>query len=110
MSGDGEDSLLAVSGEIDLSNRESLISAALAALENTTSVLTLDLAGVQFCDSSGVSGLLAIYRIAASDGKRVIVINPQRQIVQTLTIAGLLGSLTGRESDHGGLIFRRPVI
>jgi anti-anti-sigma factor len=96
---DGGTIRLAISGEIDLKNRESLISACIAALQESVSLLEIDLAGVTFCDSSGVSGLLAIHRIAAGDGKRMVLINPQGQVKRTLEVAGLLDRLTGRESS-----------
>jgi anti-anti-sigma factor len=90
---------LSVTGEVDLASRESFISAALEALELTPSLLELDFAGVAFCDSSGVSGLLAVHRMAAGAGKRVVLVNLRPQLVHTLTVAGLLDTLTAVESD-----------
>jgi anti-anti-sigma factor len=84
---------LAVTGDLDLAGREAFISEALGALEDTPSTLELDFAGVPFCDSSGVSGLLAVHRLAEGAGKRVVLINLQPQLVQTLTVAGLLDLL-----------------
>lgn len=95
---DGETVRLALTGEVDLAHRESLISAAIAALEESTSVLEIDLDGVTFCDSSGLSGFLAIHRIAESDGKRMVLINPHGQLQRTLEVAGLLDRLTGQDS------------
>lgn len=95
---DGGTIRLAVAGEIDLHNRESLISAAIAALQESVSLLEIDLSGVTFCDSSGVSGFLAIHRIAAGDGKRMVLTNPQGALERTLEVAGLLDRLTGREA------------
>lgn len=97
VAGDGDRCRLAVAGELDLSSREVFISAALGALQQTTSVLEIDVSGVTFCDSSGVSGLLAVHRIAANDRKRMVVTNPQGRLERTLTIAGLLTMLTGQE-------------
>jgi anti-sigma B factor antagonist len=94
---DSDRTRLTIAGEVDLGTRESLISTAINALERTASTLELDLAGVTFCDSSGVSGFLAIHRIAANDGKRMIVTNPRGQLERTLTVAGLLTMLTGQE-------------
>jgi anti-anti-sigma factor len=88
---------LSVAGEIDLRNRESLISAAIGALQEPGSLLEIDLSSVTFCDSSGVSGLLAIQRIASNDGKRMVLVNPQGQLERTLVVAGLLERLTGQE-------------
>jgi anti-anti-sigma factor len=99
VTGGGERTRLAVTGEIDLANRESLISTALGALEDTTSLLEIELSDVTFCDSSGVSGLIAIHRIAANEGKRMVITNPQRQVERTLEIAGLLGLLTAPPAE-----------
>lgn len=110
-SGNGETTCLAVFGDIDLSNRESLIGHALRALEESTTLLRLDLSGVPFCDSSGVSGLLAIYRIASGDGKRMVIVNPSEHLERVLTVAGLYDSLTGQEPGDGraGLVLRPAV-
>jgi len=90
---------LSLTGELDLASRESFISAALGALEGTPSLLELDFDGVAFCDSSGVSGLLAVHRMAAGAGKRVVLVNLRPQLVHTLSVAGLLDTLTAVESD-----------
>lgn len=90
---------LVVTGELDLGARESFISAALGALSRTDSLLELDFAGVPFCDSSGVSGLLAVHRMAAGAGKRVVLVNLRPQLVHTLTVAGLLDTLTAVDAD-----------
>jgi anti-sigma B factor antagonist len=94
----GDSVRLAVTGEIDLGNRESFISAAIAALAESSSVLEIDLSGVTFCDSSGLSGFLAIHRIAENERKRMTLTSPHGQLQRTLEVAGLLDRLTGQDS------------
>jgi anti-anti-sigma factor len=91
---DGERTHLWVSGELDLTTRDDLITAALEALAETPVVLDVDLSGVTFCDSSGISGLLAILRMSEGEGKRLIVSHPQHQVTRALEIAGVLDRLT----------------
>jgi anti-anti-sigma factor len=86
-----------VAGELDLDTRDSLIGAAHKALAPVRE-LEIDLSGVTFCDSSGVSGLIAVYRMAQESGKRIVVTNARAQVERTLTIAGVLPALTGEEN------------
>jgi anti-anti-sigma factor len=87
---------LLIAGELDLTTRDDLINAAARALEQTATVLDLDLCGVSFCDSSGLSGVLAVARLAETAGKRVVVSNPGPQVRRTLFISGVLDRLTDR--------------
>jgi len=87
---------LSVHGELDLSTRDELINAAVPALASAQ-VLELDLADVPFCDSSGISGVLAIYRMSADAGKHLVVTNPREQVRRALDVSGVLDRLTAED-------------
>jgi anti-anti-sigma factor len=89
-----------VTGELDLDTRDQLISAVHAALAGLAE-LELDLGEVSFCDSSGISGLVAVHRMAREAGKQVLVTHAHDQVASTLAIAGVLATLTGEDPGGG---------
>lgn len=92
---EGDRLRLYVSGELDLTTRDDLINTVMGALDGQPDGLDLDLSGVGFCDSSGISGLLAVRRMSRGVGKRVVVVNPQQQVERSLAISGVLDELAG---------------
>ncbi|MGR3867398.1 ANTAR domain-containing protein [Streptomyces graminifolii] len=62
-----------VSGEIDIDSEQTVQTALRLALARSSDGLDLDLAGVGFCDCSGLNALLRVRRIALADGKTVAV-------------------------------------
>lgn len=83
-------STLAVSGEVDLSTAAQLRAAGIAAVAAPEcTALTLDLAAVQFLDSSGVGALVAIRAAGVERARPVTVANPSRRARQVLEICGL---------------------
>ena len=84
---------LAVRGDLHLRTRDQLIRAVLDALEQT-STLELDLTGVGFCDSMGISALIASRNLAALDDKRIVIGPVSPEVEAILRVSGLLDSLT----------------
>jgi anti-sigma B factor antagonist len=70
---DGEHAVIAVTGELDISTRDMLIGAVQAALGAGATSVEIDLSGLRFCDSSGLTALVAAYRIAEADNCRAYV-------------------------------------
>jgi anti-anti-sigma factor len=96
---------LAVTGELDLSTRDSLIGAAVGAMRPGDH-LELDLTDVTFCDSLGISALVAIRNIASSEAATMVVTGAGAQVSQVLRTTGLLDALTsptGGGHPAGGL-------
>ncbi len=89
VSGGGDLAYLTVAGEIDLTTRDALISASIGALETTAARLEIDISQVKFCDSSGISGFLAIHRIAREHGKQAVLTNAPPGLARTLSVTGL---------------------
>jgi anti-anti-sigma factor len=61
---DGATTFVRVVGEIDMSTRDELIRCIHQVIDQGAKEVALELSGVRFCDTSGLSGLLAAYRIA----------------------------------------------
>jgi anti-sigma B factor antagonist len=69
--GPGKSQVLVIAGEIDRDTRAVLREAADRALQDGPDLLVLDLAGVTFCDSSGLSLFVDLYRQREADSGRV---------------------------------------
>ena len=65
--------VITVTGDLDLGTRDALIRAVHEALDDGATTVELDLSGLAFCDSSGLTGLVAAHRIAEADGRRAYV-------------------------------------
>lgn len=76
----------AVSGEIDAHTAPSLATA-MAAADRTD--LTLDLAGVEFIDSSGLRVLIEAHRRASDTGGALRLTKPSDSVRRLLDISGL---------------------
>jgi anti-sigma B factor antagonist len=69
---DGARIRLAVSGELDVSTRDEFITAAVTNAHRGAA-LDLDLSEVSFCDTMGISALVAVGNIIRGDGGSVQV-------------------------------------
>ena len=83
--------LVTVSGEVDLTTADELREAVVGALgRGRPTELQLNLAGVPFMDSMGISALIAGYRAATTAGAEFRLVEPSRPLVGVLEITGLL--------------------
>lgn len=87
---------VALAGDCDLAVRDELIATLLAAVGRSTAVV-VDLAAVDFLDSSGVHGLIAAHRAAAERGGRLYLENPSGSVAAVLDLTGV-GALLARDS------------
>jgi anti-sigma B factor antagonist len=85
---------VALAGDCDLAVRDELIATLLAAVGRSPSVV-VDLAAVEFLDSSGLHGLVAAHRAAAEKGGRLYLENPTGTVAAVLDLTGV-GELLGR--------------
>ena len=87
--------MLAVSGELDLaaaSTLETDLDAALAAGE--VDLIVIDLASLDFIDSTGLSVLVRGHQQAQEAGRELGLINAGAQVERLLELTGLAGRLT----------------
>jgi anti-sigma B factor antagonist len=81
---------VALSGEIDLYTAPKLQSELAAALKADHPVqLVVDMAGVDFCDSTGMNVLLAAQRLAREHGGNVELSGPRPAVRKILSVTGL---------------------
>jgi anti-sigma B factor antagonist len=83
-----------VEGEVDLSTAPELEAALQQALEGPAVRLVVDLRGVGFLDSSGLSLLVRQDRLTRKIGRRMIVIKGPPHVQQVFEISGLSTHLT----------------
>lgn len=86
-------SLAAVVGELDMDGAPELRQSLTAAL-TTASCLDLDLAGVSFCDSSGLHVLLEIHRHAEDCGRQSAIVRVSPQVRRLMEVTGTEHLLT----------------
>ena len=79
-----------VSGEIDAHTAPTL---AAAMAEMPTGVVTIDMAGVSFMDSSGLRVLIEAATRARDGGGDLVIANPTPGITRLVEISGLGGQL-----------------
>ena len=81
---------LRVRGPVDFAEAQALMKAGAALLRGDTgSPLRLDLAGVSYLDSSGLSALLDLQLQAAHLGRKLEVHNPSAPVLQSLRLTRL---------------------
>lgn len=95
--------VVSVVGELDAYTAPKIRGGLRAALtDSTTKQLRVDMAGVSFLDSSGISALIRCQAEADERGVALVVVNPQPQPLKVLQIVGLtefLGVTTDSEAD-----------
>jgi anti-anti-sigma factor len=80
--------VVAVSGELDLDTMGEL-NEALAADDGPVATTVIDLRGLTFIDSSGVSGVLAAARRARDAGGRLVCVPGQPSIRRVFELTGV---------------------
>jgi anti-sigma B factor antagonist len=85
--------VVAVTGELDLYSAEQLQRALAELIDKGAQGVVLDLMGVSFIDSAGLSVLISAAKAIRSLGGRLIVAADDRRILRLLQITGLERSI-----------------
>jgi anti-sigma B factor antagonist len=80
---------LSVTGDLDLSTADTLVETATALIVDPPRTMVVDLAGVPFCDSTGLSGLIKIRNMCDAAGWVLEIHNLRDQVAQVVKITGL---------------------
>lgn len=80
--------VLALVGELDLATIGALKEAVTDRIQPEAHVV-LDLAGLMFCDSTGLGAFVALHRQARSSGARFALAAPRRRIADLFTLSGI---------------------
>ncbi|MGH3438050.1 MAG: STAS domain-containing protein [Sciscionella sp.] len=89
-----------VAGELDMHSAPELrakLGAVIAARPGGN--VRLDLRALDFADSSGLSALIAMHKLAEASEGRLVLINPPRSVRRMLAITGLDTVLTVSEDS-----------
>lgn len=95
----GQD-VLVITGDVDLATAHEFVAAADAwTASGRSGPVRLDLSGVTFLDSTGISALLEIRRAAASVGTEVVVVGQSAAVDRVLAVAGITDLFAARPGD-----------
>lgn len=81
--------VVAVTGEIDISNADKLRNAIDLALEQPTERVELDFSQVAYIDSTGIGVLVGAAHHAEEHGKRFVAVNAQPGVLRVAQLLGL---------------------
>jgi anti-sigma B factor antagonist len=81
--------VVALWGELDVADAASVV-AALAAVVARQSEIIVDLAGLEFIDSSGLAALARVRKQARHGGGDVLLVAPQQQVLQLLALTRMI--------------------
>jgi len=94
--------VIAPCGETDMATAPQLRKVIDEALATTDGGVTLDLAGLTFCDSAGISALMHGRREADAKGVPYRVVNASDWITQIFDVTGVTELLTGKIDSATG--------
>jgi anti-sigma B factor antagonist len=97
----GATTILAVSGEIDISNAPKLRSCLLACIGDGHGDIALDMKDLTFLDASGLSVIAYFAKLTESRGGHLVVQNPPAIVYKVLNIGGLATLIDGGSPDPG---------
>jgi anti-sigma B factor antagonist len=83
-------------GELDLSTAPQLE----ACLKGLGADVRLDLSGLSFCDSSGISAMVTASKRVRKQGGHLSIVSPQPAVRSVLEITGLLDYLSAPQSEE----------
>jgi anti-anti-sigma factor len=86
--GHGDDVVVTLTGELDLSSRDELAAVAFDLLDNAKNVV-IDLSGVTFLDSAAMSTLVKVRLEADRRGAEVRLRGAKGSVAEVLAITGL---------------------
>jgi len=85
-----DETVLALTGSLDLTSRDQLIEAGGKALtEGSISRLVLDLAGLTFMDSTGIGAVVEVAGGASDRGVAFALRSPSERIFRVLQLTGM---------------------
>ena len=86
---DGHEATVTVRGELDLATKDQLLGVLHSLLDSGVTAVVVDIAGVPFMDSSGLSALLEVHRGGAALTLRHPMENVRR-LLEVIMIGGLV--------------------
>jgi len=90
-----------VVGDVDLATADSMVDQVTTHITGAPAALTVDFAGVRFCDSAGINGLVKLRNRCVEAGWRFRLVNPQDHVRRVLVDLTGLGALLNVDGDNG---------
>ncbi len=90
----GDDTVVHVSGELDMSTTDRLRDVVEAQLRENPSRIVLDLTELTFCDSLGLGTLVVLSRAARKQQTSLVLRNPGPFLNRMLDVTGVRAGLT----------------
>jgi len=90
---DGDTHAITVSGELDLASAPDLEAELQAVEASDARTIMLDLAGLDFIDSTGLRLLLNAHARSRADSERLVLLRPADGVFRVFEIAGLADRL-----------------
>jgi anti-sigma B factor antagonist len=84
----GQVAVVTLPAEMDVTNAGTVGEELLAALNQGAALLIADLSTTRFCDSSGVSAMVRVFKQAAADGRAMRLVVSTPTVRRVLSIAG----------------------
>jgi anti-sigma B factor antagonist len=81
--------VVALRGELDVAYAAAVVAQLVAVAAREREII-VDLAGLEFIDSSGVAALVRVRRHARHAGGDLLLVAPQQQVLRVLTITRLI--------------------
>ncbi|MFD3513078.1 STAS domain-containing protein [Streptomyces sp. NPDC058657] len=104
---DGTLAVITLSGEFDIAAAPAVRARALDLLADGHPDLVADLAGVTFCDSSGLGALIGIWRCAKEAGGSLTLAAIPDRLERLLSVTGMDTLLTAHPSAEAALAAHR---
>ncbi len=86
--------LLSVRGELDLASSPALEQELERVAASSPALVIIDLRGLDFMDSTGLSVLIRAHQRAQEGGHRIGIVNGSRQVRRLLSLTGVADRLT----------------
>ena len=107
--------LVRLVGNLDLDTAPELRSALDALHERSVTRMVIDLTGLVFCDSIGLSGFVDAHKSCTSKGGYLRLANPTPLLERIFMVVGIADALpiyrtvqAARDGDPAGLVYQRP--
>lgn len=84
----GEDSVIVLPAEIDVTNADQVGAELLRAVDASAAMLVIDMTGAVFCDSSGIQILLRAHRRAVAAGTELRLATSSPAVRRVLELTG----------------------
>ena len=90
----GQATIIAVSGELDLASSPALQEELDQAAVSNSEMLIIDLRGLDFMDSTGLSVLVRAHQRSEEQGRRLAMVKGPQQVQRLLNLTGVSERLT----------------